>query len=493
MVRPKSRRDGQGEGEEEFCDFCNERIAVLYCRVDTAKLCLPCDQQVHSANALSRKHLRSQICDNCGSEPASVRCSTDQLALCQDCDWEAHSTCSVSAASHDRTLLDGFSGCPTALELASVWGLDLDSKSPFNVPSQQMVIVNTCRNLDLWELKSESMVPCEKSMLYNPHVENVMELKTQTSVKRKQVIMKQLVELQKRYLKGGGGGGGGGDDEEGGGPGGGDGAENLLLVPETPSHSSWRQQGDVVERVVGHVENQGLQQCQLANFTSLLTMTMSNADSMDNERLLGVGNLMWNINPSNQATQIWDFNLGRMRDHEESGCLEVAYRGKQVGFTLNSCSELLKEPDVATSKILGDMYEMNCSVGKEDVQTFHNNSNNPTASQGLATSGNNNLPIPKPSSGGSAFGKPRGSSGSKDINFLDQPIFSTGESTIAATAKANMEMLAQNRGDAMKRYREKKKTRRYDKHIRYESRKARADTRKRVKGRFVKASEAPIG
>jgi hypothetical protein len=31
---------------------------------------------------------------------------------------------------------------------------------------------------------------------------------------------------------------------------------------------------------------------------------------------------------------------------------------------------------------------------------------------------------------------------------------------------------------------------RYDKHIRYESRKLRADTRKRVKGRFVKSTEA---
>lgn len=31
---------------------------------------------------------------------------------------------------------------------------------------------------------------------------------------------------------------------------------------------------------------------------------------------------------------------------------------------------------------------------------------------------------------------------------------------------------------------------RYDKQIRYEARKARADTRKRFKGRFVKASEA---
>lgn len=35
--------------------------------------------------------------------------------------------------------------------------------------------------------------------------------------------------------------------------------------------------------------------------------------------------------------------------------------------------------------------------------------------------------------------------------------------------------------------------RRYDKHIRYESRKARADTRKRVRGRFVKASDVQAG
>lgn len=34
------------------------------------------------------------------------------------------------------------------------------------------------------------------------------------------------------------------------------------------------------------------------------------------------------------------------------------------------------------------------------------------------------------------------------------------------------------------------RVRRYEKHIRYESRKLRADTRKRVKGRFVKSTEA---
>ncbi|XP_031279480.1 zinc finger protein CONSTANS-LIKE 15-like isoform X1 [Pistacia vera] len=122
-----------------------------------------------------------------------------------------------------------------------------------------------------------------------------------------------------------------------------------------------------------------------------------------------------------------------------------------------------------------------------------NNSNNPTASQGPATSESNNLPIAKPSSG-SAFGKPKDSSSSKDNQFMEQSFLVRHDGvTTAAATKADLELLAQNRGNAMQRYKEKKKTRRYEKHIRYESRKARADTRKRVKGRFVKTIEAPDG
>ncbi|KAM1858290.1 hypothetical protein ACFX14_008292 [Malus domestica] len=44
----------------------------------------------------------------------------------------------------------------------------------------------------------------------------------------------------------------------------------------------------------------------------------------------------------------------------------------------------------------------------------------------------------------------------------------------------------QNRETALSRYKEKKKTRRYEKHIRYESRKVRAESRTRIKGRFAK-------
>ncbi|KAJ6674888.1 ZINC FINGER PROTEIN CONSTANS-LIKE 10 [Salix viminalis] len=48
------------------------------------------------------------------------------------------------------------------------------------------------------------------------------------------------------------------------------------------------------------------------------------------------------------------------------------------------------------------------------------------------------------------------------------------------------ELSSQDRDSAISRYKEKRQTRRYDKRIRYESRKVRAETRTRIKGRFAK-------
>ncbi|CAN6206399.1 unnamed protein product [Urochloa humidicola] len=46
-----------------------------------------------------------------------------------------------------------------------------------------------------------------------------------------------------------------------------------------------------------------------------------------------------------------------------------------------------------------------------------------------------------------------------------------------------------DRGTVISRYKEKRKNRRFDKQIRYESRKARADGRLRIKGRFAKSGD----
>ncbi|XWS54053.1 hypothetical protein CRYUN_Cryun10bG0055600 [Craigia yunnanensis] len=443
------------------CDFCNDKIAVLYCRADSAKLCLFCDQHVHSANLLSRKHLRSQICDNCSTEPVSVRCATDNLVLCQECDWDAHGSCSVSAA-HDRTPVEGFSGCPSALELASAWGFDLEKK-----PSDQSW--NRCHQ--------DLMMPAVESWVYNTSVHEMMVpyesfgygemLKKQNhgSGKCKQVIYQQLVELIKRDFMGGGGGG-----------------ENL--VSNVEANGSFLARQEVIQP-------QPQPQTQTP-FTSLLMM-----QTQENERIVDGGDVLWNSNPNGQTSQIWDFKLGRLRGQEEcnkSHLEEVEYGGSGAGFMIKNFSELLKDTSLTNAKLLGDMCHINCPPSQDDMASINNNnSSNPAASQGPATSESNNLPIARPSSG-SAFGKPKGSSSSTDVHFMEQPfLVKDDQARPAAPSKADLELLAQNRGNAMQRYKEKKKTRRYDKHIRYESRKARADTRKRVKGRFVKATEAPDG
>lgn len=90
---------------------------------------------------------------------------------------------------------------------------------------------------------------------------------------------------------------------------------------------------------------------------------------------------------------------------------------------------------------------------------LQNNSNNRAASQGPATSESNNLPRIKNSSD-SGYVKPKCCGVSTDLNFMDQSIVVGGENSCAETLKADMELMAKNRGNAMQRYKEKKKTRR---------------------------------
>ncbi|ESW35056.1 hypothetical protein PHAVU_001G203000 [Phaseolus vulgaris] len=67
---------------------------------------------------------------------------------------------------------------------------------------------------------------------------------------------------------------------------------------------------------------------------------------------------------------------------------------------------------------------------------------------------------------------------------------SLNSETLPTTPKAAAcELTSQERDSALLRYKQKKKTRRYDKHIRYESRKVRAESRVRVKGRFAKMEQ----
>lgn len=62
-------------------DYYGEVNAVLYYRVDSAKLFLPCDHYVHSANGLSNKHVQSYLCDNYKDDPVTIYYVTTDVFL----------------------------------------------------------------------------------------------------------------------------------------------------------------------------------------------------------------------------------------------------------------------------------------------------------------------------------------------------------------------------------------------------------------------------
>ncbi|XP_068656695.1 zinc finger protein CONSTANS-LIKE 14-like [Aristolochia californica] len=453
------------------CEFCSDSSAVLYCRADSAKLCLICDRHVHSANALSLKHIRSQICDNCHAAPVSVRCATDGLVLCQDCDLDSHGSSTVAAAHH-RVTLEGFSGCPSPLELASLWGFDFDDKSLRGLsPAPHHQCDPMEQNLS-FHVSEDSGWGWQPQNLEVPNAGPAgppTKRRGANCGRHKQMIYLQLVELLRRDLM----------YEPG--------AEGSCeLSPGTPSRNAQPGSGDSRASDAADMSMQDMP------FTSLLMLP--GADFRDSDRLVGE-DVFWDCNAAEKSSQIWDFNSGKSKENQGLGQTEVGYGANEVEFMLRDYNNLIKENSMSSTNVLEDLYDMNCRAAHDDLSSTNiqqiSTSNMGTMESSRKWQGNSNQSsIQTPTTSGYNMLPQVGASAStaKDLHFGDQPSLVRIEKGKSMN-KADMELLQQNRDNAMLRYKEKRKNRRYDKHIRYESRKARADTRKRVKGRFVKATD----
>ncbi|KAH9292314.1 hypothetical protein KI387_042500 [Taxus chinensis] len=159
--------------ELAVCDFCGEEKAVLYCEADASKLCLCCDNEVHSANSLSKRHFRAQLCDACRNERASIRCCTDDILLCKECDHRH------AAAKHERQAADEFDGCPSAIQLACKFGLDkaLSEKDELPGVGARDIVDKT---INSYAYDDDDLLDCARCG------------------KNKQVIYQQLLQLLKQ-------------------------------------------------------------------------------------------------------------------------------------------------------------------------------------------------------------------------------------------------------------------------------------------------------
>ncbi|CAI5468592.1 unnamed protein product [Closterium sp. Yama58-4] len=114
---------------DSTCEYCEKGRATVYCRADSARLCLSCDRVVHSANNLSLRHQRTLLCDGCNLQPAAFRCVDENLSLCIACDSAIHGKLSASQL-HRRHAFENFTGCPSAADLAQLWGCELAKPPP---------------------------------------------------------------------------------------------------------------------------------------------------------------------------------------------------------------------------------------------------------------------------------------------------------------------------------------------------------------------------
>ncbi|XP_059637129.1 zinc finger protein CONSTANS-LIKE 4-like [Cornus florida] len=83
------------------CDSCKLAVALLFCRADSAFMCMDCDSKIHGANRLASRHERVWMCEVCEQAPAAVTCKADAAALCVTCDRDIHSA-NPLARRHER-------------------------------------------------------------------------------------------------------------------------------------------------------------------------------------------------------------------------------------------------------------------------------------------------------------------------------------------------------------------------------------------------------
>ncbi|KAL4193847.1 hypothetical protein AMTRI_Chr06g178960 [Amborella trichopoda] len=410
---------------DSLCDFCGVQNAVVYCRPDAARLCLTCDRNVHSANALSSRHNRVLICEACSSHPATVRCFDDKVSLCQACDWNGFG-CSM-ASGHNRQSLNGYSGCPSP---SQIWSCVLDGSSA-NSHCLMTTINENGESNDCWEGEGNG---------------GLIGLAGQSRIQ----------ELDN-----------------------GNKCDLWMHASSATSGSNpapFREEQQLEGRNESNESKHGCPQLKDTDF----------CDGDDLCEVLGISDDALNLE-----------NCGELFDGSESLIKDV------FEDTTIDCFFMENNFSVADSNGQSDIAIEASSTAQQDCMTLPSMQfvGTPRSIQATTTCSATNQVISNPCS----------NSNSVNLGFPVRQFFSsislplsgltTGDNTGSDYQDCGVSpspvmfigdlepQCPQARDSAMMRYKEKKKNRKYEKQIRYASRKARADIRKRVKGRFVKAGE----
>ncbi|XP_014523701.1 zinc finger protein CONSTANS-LIKE 9 [Vigna radiata var. radiata] len=393
-----------------ICDFCGDQRSMVYCRSDAACLCLSCDRNVHSANALSRRHSRTLLCERCNSQPAFVRCVEEKISLCQNCDWLGHGV--STSSTHKRQGISCYSGCPSAAELSSIWSFVLD------IPS---IRESTCeQELGLMSINenSESFgVPPENGNV------SVSDQVTDLPALDRSFVGTSSIPVSNSET-------------------------HILDQPAGPANECLPKLYCPATKCPALCEDDNLYDdfdmdevdLNLENYEELFGMALSHSEELFENG--GIDSLF--------GTK--DMSAG------DSSCQDaIAAEGSSVGLvnaTQPACSNAASADSILSTKTEPIL----CFTGRQ-------------AQSNLSFSG---------ITGESSAADYQDCGASSMLLMGEPPWFAPCPENSLQSA---------NRSNAVLRYKEKKKARKFEKQVRYASRKARADVRRRVKGRFVKAGD----
>ncbi|KAH0709952.1 hypothetical protein KY284_011379 [Solanum tuberosum] len=396
-----------------ICEYCGEQRSIVYCRSDAACLCLSCDRNVHSANALSQRHSRTLICERCNSQPAVVRCVEERTSLCQNCDWSGHASSSSGSSMHKRQALSCYTGCPSAAELSNIWSFLLDDPSIGDTCEQRMgsMSINDNRPRDGQDPqgKDNSQNVCAAVEVNDMNISEKSNLLVESSMPT---------------------------------------FDNKLHNVEPPIGSSSKgcymgAKGSSLFEEDPYCDNLIMDAVDLSieNYEELFGDSLNYPDELfENENL--------------------DSFFG-MKDIKGA---DYSYRGVNAAEGSSNWRVNTVQPTCSDAASADSM--MSCKT--DSILYFARQSSLSVSNQ----------------TGGECSAGDHQDCGVSPMLLMGEPPWCPPCTEISSTSTST------SRSNAVLRYKEKKKTRKFDKRVRYVSRKARADVRRRVKGRFIKAGDA---
>uniref|UniRef100_A0A7N0UBN9 Uncharacterized protein n=1 Tax=Kalanchoe fedtschenkoi TaxID=63787 RepID=A0A7N0UBN9_KALFE len=390
-----------------MCDFCGEQRSMVYCRSDSACLCLSCDRNVHSANALSNRHSRTLLCERCMSQPAIVRCHDESASLCQNCDWSGHGNASVTS-THQRQTINCYSGCPSAAELSRIWSFVLDMASTGALDGEKGAgsVAETCAGLTNLERKSSASLADASRIVELESKSAVLMPSSTMGAPKSTTLFKELPTPPKQCCSI---------------------TEDIQLFDDDDNLFGDFSMADADLNLESYEELFGYSQ----NFS---------------EHLFENGG-MASLFPERYIPEV-----GTSRQGPKAAKGPAAVRTNTMQ---PSCSNPMSVDSVVS-----------CKTDPVAYPTRKDNSGVTLSFSGMTNESSNG-------------------------EYQDcgvSPMVAIGEPPWCPPGLENS-LTSASRDNAVRRYKEKKKHRKFDKKIRYASRKERADVRKRVKGRFVKAGE----